>query len=139
MNRRSHRIEVSTLVVDENTTGSLHDLLDRVRHVLGHLSLVLADAVIDVQQRHAVLVDALRVDGNAVVRVRQRLTKRMDFEPGGMAPLDLSFQRSAKTRNLIRSLLWAIPVRPCVPELRAESAQVVATATGSMIEARHIN
>src|SRR4051812_47905646 len=63
----------------------------------------------------------------------------MNLEPCRVAPFDLFLQRSAEARNAIRSFLRAIPVRPRVPELRAESAQVVAAAAGSMVEPRHID
>src|SRR3954469_409394 len=139
VNRRSHRVEIASVVIDQHAAGSLDDLLERVGHVLGHLPLVLTEVIIDVQQRHAVSIDALRIDGDAVVRVRKRLTERMDLEPRGMAPLDLPLERGTEPGNLVRSFLWAIPVRPGVPELRAESTQVVATAAGAMVESRHIN
>src|SRR5204863_3251176 len=77
--------------------------------------------------------------GDAVVRVRQRLAEGMNFEPRRVTPLNLFLQRRAETRNLIRSFLRAIPVRPGVPELRAESTQVITAAAGSMVEARHID
>ena len=103
VNRRSRRVEIAPLVVDQHAAGGLDDLLERVGHVLGHLPLVLADVVIDVQQRHAVSIDARRIDGDAVVRVRKRLTERMNLEPRRMAPLDLSLQRCAEPGDLIRS------------------------------------
>src|SRR4030095_9316959 len=73
------------------------------------------------------------------VGVRQRLTKWMNLEPRRMALFDLFLERGAETWNLIRSWLRAVPVRPRVPELRAEPTQVVAAAAGSMVEARHID
>ena len=78
----------AALVVHEHAAGGLDDLLDGVGHVLGHLPLVLADPVVDPRQRHAVAVDARRIHGDAVVRVRQDLAERMDLEPGRMPPLD---------------------------------------------------
>ena len=56
VNRRAVHVELAALVADELAAGGVDDLLDRVVHVLGHLPLVLADPVVDPQQRHAVAI-----------------------------------------------------------------------------------
>ncbi len=90
VDRRAVAIQVAALVADQLAAGRLDDLLDGVVHVLGHLPLVLADAVVDRRQRHAVAVLAIRIDGDAVVRVRQHFAVWMDLEPGRVPPLDLA-------------------------------------------------
>ena len=82
--------------------------------------------IVDLQQRHAVLVGLRLVDGDPVVRVRQHFAEGMNFHPRRIAALDLFLQRRAEAGDRAAVERHAVADRPAAPELHAEAAQVVA-------------
>ena len=139
VDRRSHRVQLAAAIVHEFAACGLHDFLDSVGHVLGHLPLVLADLVVDLRQRHSVPIHVRGLRGDSIVRVGEDLAEGVNLEPGGMAALDFFLQCGAESRNLLRAPVRAGRAGAGVPELRAEAAQVIALPAGAMVEPRHVD
>src|SRR4030095_8899405 len=92
-------IEVTAFVSDQLAGGRLHDLFDRVVHVFGHLPLVPPDSIVERGKGSPVAILAVRIDGDAVVRIRQDLAVWMNLEPRRVPALDLLLQHPAASGN----------------------------------------
>src|SRR4029453_7431259 len=77
-------------------------LLDRVRHVLRHLQLVVPEDVVEAENGDTPCVFEAWIERDAGVRAREDLTKAAEADKGGIVLADVRLECLAVPKNVVR-------------------------------------